>query len=131
MNIFCEAGWRELWDTATAASVLKTIKLYQNNYVPTLTDTVGSYTEATFSGYVSQTLAWGAAFINGSTQAEIDATALTWTHSAGATGNTVYGIYVLDNAGALVYAERFPAPISMTANGDAITYTPKATMINQ
>jgi len=131
MNVFCELGWQSIWNDFVAAQRLKTIKLFQNNYVPLLTDVVAAYTEATFSGYASQTLAWGSAFINGSIQAEIDATPLTFTRSAGATSNTIYGIYVIDNAGVLTYAERFPAPVSMSSAGDAITYTPKATLINQ
>jgi hypothetical protein len=131
MNIFVELGWESIWNDFVAAGRLHSLHLFQNNYVPVLSDVVGNYTEATFSGYASQNPTWGAAFINGSTQAEIDAGALTFTRSAGASSNTIYGIYVLDSGGVLTYAERFPAPVSMATAGDAIVYTPKATLINQ
>jgi hypothetical protein len=131
MNVFCEGGWEGIWNDAVAAGRLHSLHLFQNNYVPVLSDVVGNYTEATFSGYASATLAWGAAFINGSTQAEIDATPVTFAHSSGGVTNTIYGIYVLDSGGALAYAERFGAPISMATSSDSITYTAKATMINQ
>jgi len=131
MNVFVELGWESMLNDFVTANRLKSLHLFQNNYVPLLTDVVGNFTEATFSGYASQNPSWGAAFINGSVQAEVDAIALTFTRSAGATSNTIYGIYVLDNAGVLTYAERFPAPVTMTTTGDAITYTPKVTLINQ
>lgn len=132
MIIFCEQGWLAAMTNVVAGGVLYRIHLYQNNYIPTIFSTVADFTEADFSGYgTSIVLTWGVPFINGSNQAEIDALAVTWTRSGGPTSNTVYGIYVTDNAGNLAYAERFPAPINMVSIGDAITYTPKATLINQ
>jgi hypothetical protein len=132
MNVFCEDGWKQVLNDLVAASDLARIRLFQNNHVPLLTDTAANYTEATFTGYGGfQSLAWGSAFINGSTQGEIDATEVTWTRTAGATSNTIYGVYITDAADALVYAERFDAPLSITATGDAVKYIAKVTLINQ
>lgn len=132
MNIFCENGWLEILQQALSANILFRIHLFQNNHVPVFTDVLAAYTEATFDGYGgSVVLAWGVPFINGSNQAECDASTVTWVRSGGATSNTIYGIYVTDNAGLLVYAERFGAPVSMTSAGDTIGYTPRATLINQ
>jgi len=131
-NVFVEGGWTRIWDAATAASKLARIRLFKNNKTPAYTDVYADYTDADFSGYTGYAaLVWGASFINGSNQGEIDATPVTWTHNGGGTSNTIYGIFVTDGANNLIYAERFPAPVSMSANGDSITYTPSATMINQ
>jgi hypothetical protein len=132
MNIFCEGAWLKIWDTTVAANLLYRIRLFKNNRVPAFSDTIADYVEADFSGYTGGTaLAWGAAFINGASQGEIDASQISWTHTGGATANLIYGIYVTDVTGALMYAERFPAPSSMSSIGDNITYNPIATVIDQ
>jgi hypothetical protein len=131
-NVMCQNGWKTMLDAAVAAGKLARIRLFQNNHVPVNSDTVASYTEATFSGYPGYTaLAFGAAFINGATQGEIDNAAVTWTHNGGGTANTIYGIYVTDGANNLMYAEMFGAPVTMTIATNFITYTPKFTMIDQ
>lgn len=124
MNVFCQTGWKAILDHAVSDNLLKRIRLFKNNHTPVNGDTAAAYTEADFSGYSGfQALTWAAAVINGSVQGEIDATQVTWTHNGGATSNTVYGIYVTDAADVLTYAERFPAPVTMASNGDAIPYT--------
>lgn len=112
-------------------NALKTLKLFQNNHTPTVGDVNADYTEATFTGYAGVALGtWNAAFLNGSNQGEIDANPVTFTRTAGATSNTIYGAYVVDNAGDVVYAEKFSAPISMASTGDAFTYTPRFTAVS-
>lgn len=131
MNIFCENGWIEI---LTAASFMTTWKLhlFQNDHVPTLFDTDADYVEADFSGYVGNvTVVWGMPFVNGSNQGELDSSQFNFTHNGGSTDNTIYGIYVTDLAGLLLFAERFDAPVLMNAAGSTIAYTPKFTMINQ
>lgn len=132
MNVFSEQGWLDVFDTVTGANLLYRIHLYKNNHVPAFTDTILDFTEADFSGYGSSILlAWGAAVINSGVQALIATPPVSWTRSSGPTSNTVYGVYVTNVAGDLMYAERFPAPISMTSNGDTISYEPLCTLINQ
>lgn len=132
MNKFCEGGWKAILDAATAANVMKRIRLFKNDHTPVSGDTVGAYTEADFDGYPGFTaLTWAAAFVNATPAGETDATNIVWTKSAGATGNTIYGVYITDGSNVLTYAERFAAPILMTSTGAAIDYTPKVTDLNQ
>jgi hypothetical protein len=124
MNVFCQGGWEEILNGMVSANLLKRMRLFQNNHTPVNSDTYASYTEATFSGYSGyQNIVWGSAFINGSTQGEIDATQLTWTHNGGGTANTIYGVYITDASDNLLYAERFPAPLTLASSGDAVPYT--------
>jgi hypothetical protein len=109
-----------------------TLKLFQNDTVPAYTDTVADYVEADFSGYIAGTaITWGVPIINGSNQGELNGTQINFTHNGGSTANTIYGIFVVDGSGDLLYAERFPAPIAMGSGGDTIPYVPRFTLINQ
>jgi len=111
---------------------LKTLRLFKNDHVPDVADVNASYTEANFSGYASHALStWNAAFLNDDDKGEIDADAHTFTHNGGGTSNTVYGAYVTNNAGDVVYAERFAAPRVMSANGDSIPYTARVSAVSQ
>lgn len=132
-NVFLQQGDKAVLDSLVAGgTVFKNLKLFQNNHTPAVGDVNGDYTEATFTGYSAIDIhsTFGAAFINGSNQGEIDGSQQTFTRSAGATSNTIYGAYVTDNAGDVVFAEKFPAPISMATAGDAILYTPKITAVS-
>lgn len=104
------------------------IRLFQNNYTPVAATVIGDLTEATFSGYAQITLAGGAVAgaLDAENRAVITWNAVTFT-KAGATGNTIYGYYIVDNGGVLLWLERFDAPISMTTDGAFITITPKFT----
>ena len=131
MNVINETTWTTMLDSIASAEFI-TLRLFQNNHVPLLSDTTADYTQADFSGYSGgQPIVWGVAFINGSKQGEIDGVLLIETHDAGGVANTIYGVYVVNGAGNLRYAERFPAPISMSALGDQIKYVPIVTLINQ
>jgi len=101
------------------------LKLYSNNITPADTDTAGTYTEATFTGYSAATLtgaSWGSAsggtITYGSQQ--------TFTRSSTGTTENIYGYYVVQSSsGTLVYSERDgSAPFAVTNNGDAIKITP-------
>lgn len=130
-NVFVRLGDVSVLQAMVDSAVLDNLRLFKNNHVPTEADVVGDYTEANFSGYpgaVSPT--WGTPFVNGSNKGEVDATLITYTHNGGGTANTVYGVYVVDGAGVLVYAERFPAPYTMGSNGDTFPYTPKVTAVH-
>lgn len=131
-NVVLQQGDLEILNVLRLANdPLATLRLFQNNHTPTVTDINANYTEATFNGYAAVALGiWNAAFINGSAQGEIDAPAVTFTHTVGATTNTIYGAYVTDNAGDVIYAEKFTAPIIMASNGDSFTYTPKFTAVS-
>lgn len=111
---------------------LKTLKLFKNDHVPAVDDVNANYTEANFSGYAAEALGtWNAAFLNGDDKGEIDADPIAFVHNGGGTSNTIYGAYVVDDNGDVIYAERFEAPRVMSSNGDTITYTPRLTAVSQ
>jgi hypothetical protein len=90
-----------------------TVKLFQNNYVPTPSDTTAAYTEATFDGYVVKTIT----LMFGPTRNPDGSFAirafLNWTMSGSTTPNTVWGAFILDRLGNLILASRFPASVQM------------------
>lgn len=106
--------------------------LYKNDYTPVAGSTLGSFTEADFNGYASQTITtWSAASTSASVCSST-ATALTWTKSAGGTTNNVYGYYVEDADGELLWAERDPsAPGRLSATGDTYTVTPEFQLVSE
>ena len=101
------------------------LKLFNNNITPSDTDTAGTYTEATFTGYSAATLtgaSWGSAsggvITYGSQQ--------TFTRTSTGTVENIYGYFIVQaSSGTLAWSERDPsAPFGVTNNGDAIKITP-------
>ena len=130
--VVCNAGELRLLDLAlkTALSVDEpfTLRLFKNDYTPIATSAVGDLTEADFTDYTAKTLnrsGWSASTTITGAASITYGTAQTWT--CGATGNTVYGAYVLDGSGNLVWAERF-AEERVLVSSDTITYTPTLTL---
>jgi len=110
---------------------LKNLRLFRNDHVPAVDDVNADYTEANFSGYAAVALGdWNAAFLNGDDKGEIDGDPANFAHNGGATSNTIYGVYVTNNAGDVVYAERFDAPRVLSSATDEINYTPKLTAVS-
>ncbi len=117
--------------------------LFHSNITPAETDTATTYTaqEATFTGYARKTLtrsvgastwntpvaqapsgspAWSSRTQVGHSQ--YGSTPQTWT--CGATGDTVYGYFILGaTSGKLICAEAFSTPRTL-ANGDTLSITP-------
>ncbi len=84
--------------------------IFKNDYTPINTTVLADLTEANFDGYARITLdSWTSAFLNADNKAEVDETTRTFTVSGVSTPNTVYGAFVLDGSGNLLYAERDPA----------------------
>lgn len=109
----------------TAAQNL-VLKLFSSNTTPSETDTAGTYTEATFSGYAALTLtgaSWGAA------SGSIAYAQQTFTHNGGGVSNSIYGYFVVQaTSGILLYSERDgSAPFTLTNNGDNVKITPTIT----
>ena len=114
-------------------TVPTTLKLFQNNYTPVAGSVIGDLTEATFSGYTAKTLTGlsVSGSLDSGNRAFATWTAVSWTKS-GATGNNVYGYYVISAAGALLYLERFDgAPINMMTDGNVLGFTPVFTNKSQ
>jgi hypothetical protein len=109
----------------TAAQNL-VLKLYSNNITPSDTDTAGTYTESTFTGYAAITLtgaSWGAASGGSIAYAQ-----QTFTCS-GAGSENCYGYFVVQLAsGTLLYSERGTGvPFVITTVGDNVKVTPTIT----
>lgn len=102
---------------------------YKNNYTPINGSVLASFTEADFSGYAAITVVgWTAAALDASNKASVEAAIQTWTRAAGATSNTVYGIYFRSPAGDLLYAERDPAGgFLLDTEGQFYSYLPRFT----
>lgn len=105
-----------------------TLHLYTTNRTWLTTDDTAQATaiEATFGGYASQTITdWGAATISGSvgqTQAGI----YVFTASGSGLPQTVYGVYVLDAGGNLLYVEVNPTGgVTLSAAGNTFAYRPQ------
>jgi hypothetical protein len=108
------------------------LKLFKNSATLSHATVLSDLTEADFSGYSAYSLAGGAVAgaLDGSGRAVASYTAHTFTKS-GATGNTIYGYWVEDSTGALLWCELFDTPIPMTVDGAFIQITPKFTDASQ
>lgn len=84
------------------------LRLYQNDYTPVDgPDEASSYVEADFSGYEPQDLSdLGNAYLNEFGLGESDTETHEWTQNNDVPENTIYGYYVTDVNGYLIFAER-------------------------
>jgi hypothetical protein len=101
-----------------------TLKLFNNNVTPDQASVAGTFTETAFTGYVAKTLTragWSAA-TTVSNKAQSSYSQQSWT--CGATGDTIYGYYVIAaTSSTLLWAERFASP-RIVANTDVLNVTP-------
>lgn len=132
-NVYLQQGDIETLNVMRLnGNLLNTLRLFQNNHVPAVGDTNANYTEATFSGYAAVALGtWNAAYLNGSNKGETDADVASFAHNGGGVSNTIYGAYVTDNVGNVIYAEAFSAPVVMAAVPNTITYTARLTAVSE
>lgn len=106
--------------------------LFQNDFQPRFTMLTSDIVDANFSGYagLSPTFSWTAPAFNGGF-AVMTAHDIVWSHNGGPTGNFVFGYYVVDGTGALVWAERFcPAPMAISRLGERIRIVPTIYLVN-
>ena len=105
------------------------LKLYKNNYTPVQSSTDADFTEATFTSYAAKTLTrtnWGAPTTVSNKASSTYSVQQSWT--CGASGETVYGYYVMGaTSGVLLWAEEFADPIPM-ANTFVLNLTPVFTL---
>lgn len=100
--------------------------LFAHDWVPADMDTITAVVPATFSGYAGllPITGWGAPTLS-SSRAVAQADALTWTHNGGPVGNWIFGLYVVDSLGGLVWAERRPdGPRALNLGGTTYSATP-------
>jgi hypothetical protein len=116
-------------DTFLTTADLK-LKLFSNNYTPIKTSDVTDFTEVAGGGYAEITLdkdEWTITPLDVSTATQAEKT-FTFTGATSAPG-TVYGYYVVDAGGVLLWAERFSAIVVpfTPENGSTIAITPRIT----
>lgn len=104
-----------------------TLKLFTSNTTPAQTDTAATYTEAAGGGYAAKTLtngSWTVATANDPSDAVY--AIQTWTFTGALTGSaTIYGYFVVDADGTLIFAERASATYTPANSGDQYSVTPK------
>lgn len=128
------AGELELLDKmlkdALSTNETYILKLYKNDYTPVDASTQTNFTEATFTNYAAFTLTragWNAA-VTVSNKAETSYTTSPRSWTCGASGNTVYGYWVIGTtSNTCLWAERF-ATSRVLASGDVLNLTPKFTL---
>ncbi len=101
------------------------IKLYSAIAQPLSPSTVKTdFTEADFSGYeAAEITAWFAPYIDPAGGATIQSGTFQFAYvapMADPVSNTILGWWLEDADGNLIECGNFPAPITMTRNGDAI-----------
>lgn len=106
------------------------VGLFESDYEPTANDTIATYNaiEADFPGYARQPLEnWMNATLIDSGHARTEADIVTFTRTSDAGGpKTVYGYFVVDQAGNVLWAENGPfAPVVVTDAGDQVTLLPR------
>lgn len=104
-----------------------TLKLFATNTTPADTDTAGTYTEANGGGYSAKTLTNGSWTVStGNDPSDAVYAEQTFTFTGPLTTNTtIYGYFVVDADGTLVWAEKFATSFTPTNNGDQLKLTPK------
>lgn len=103
------------------------LRLYNNNVDPGETSTETTFTEPTIGGYHLITLTgagWTITQLAGVTTAVYSEETFTFT-----TGVSIYGYYVTNSAGNIMWAEKFTgAPFELPASGGNISITAKLTL---
>lgn len=98
------------------------LKLFTNNYTPIATSVAGDFTEPTVTGYGYIDLdSWAAALTDPDGVAYTLHPSVTFSGSTGPV--TVYGYFVTDDAGVLLWAVRFDASVSY-GTGASVTIIP-------
>lgn len=107
------------------------LKLFTNNVTPDANFAVGSFVQATFTGYAAKTLTrtnWNAAITaSGKAESSYGSAPQSWT--CGTVGQTIYGYWIDNGQGSptLLWAEKFSVA-RVLADGDVLNLTPKFTL---
>lgn len=101
--------------------------LYSNNHTPAPADTLANYTEVTTAGYGLVSLpasGWTFSAVGGVCTCTQPPVSFIMTAAS-----TIFGYYVDDGLGNLLFAELIPGgPITLPGGGGTVTYTPKFTI---
>lgn len=104
-----------------------TFHLFVNLYTPTPQDSVSNYTECTIPGYSPIQLnpsLWSGGIVAGP-RAFWQYPMITWVFDAYATAQqTIFGYWVQDSTGNVLYSELFPAPFPVPPTGGELPLIP-------
>lgn len=109
-----------------------TLKLFTNNYTPLTTSVAGDFTEAAGGGYAAATFtagSWTVSTSNVPRDAVYAQQTFTFTGALTSTA-VIYGYYVVDADGVLVFAERASSTMTPATNGDTYKVTPSFALAN-
>lgn len=109
-----------------------TVSLFINT--PTLgKDTVlADFDEPTFGSYAtSAAVVWFTPYYNSLDQPELAGDVKQWVATSVTTPETVMGYFVLDAAGALIFAEYLDEPVDIANVGDAVLVEPVFALASQ
>jgi hypothetical protein len=111
------------------AGFTPSLRLFKNDYTPTLNTVLGDLVQADFDTYAPFNLAVWSVPIFVDPRAVTQALPATWTKGPAAPNNQIYGCYLTDFANTKLYgAERFAgAPIPMMVNGQTLLVVPQQT----
>jgi hypothetical protein len=131
---FLRSGLTEMVGANTAGytGVLHNVKLglAAAPFTPTPDLLLASITEANYTSYARQTVAWGGAYDDGTGNPTVAAVpSLLFQPSDAASPNTIYGHFLTNVAGNLLLgAELFNAPFNLPDQFSAINDTPVVTL---
>lgn len=120
---FLKAYFNNDWPTSKDL----TLKLFVTDVTPSQASVAGDFTEAAGGGYVAKTLtngSWTVTPANDPSDAVYAQQSFVFT-GALTTNTDIYGYYVVDDDGVLVWAETLNATYTPTTNGDTLSITPK------
>lgn len=93
------------------------LRLYVNDFTPSITTSSADFVEASYDGYAPLALdAWPAPFVNTNNYAESDHPTLTFQVGPGGGSDQSFGYWVTDASRTYLAAERFalsPAPMNV------------------
>jgi hypothetical protein len=135
MLVLCINGLKKICDTGLSLIGAGNghIGLFTNNHAPVEADVIGNYVEPTAGWYARQALGnWPASSYVLPNATSVNAP-ITWTDTGGIGSNaTVYGYFIVDAGGVLMWAELDPAgPFTLSAAGYTYTVTPTFDTENQ
>lgn len=125
-GLFFDDGRKAVLDILFDASRSPKARLFTNNFALTQTKVFGDFTEPTFTGYATIDLStMAAAIINGMDQGQKIINPASWACTANGAAFTCYGYLItitdLSAAQRVFFADKFPGPVVVQNNGDAIS----------
>src|SRR5438132_1401876 len=111
MFILTDSGERAFLTAIVGTYTNMQLHLFKNNYTPVEGSTVANFTEADFGGYAAVSLSNAVQTVD-----HVAWDAITWTRT-GTPTNTIYGAYVTDNGGTVLYWTKTITPVTLSANG--------------